>query len=121
VSADNFYEFAQDPETGRWWVWTAFASACEGEYRHRPRRSSDASFGTEMEAIEFAMGQYSEYGVSQVEWPGFEGPTLGEEFAEFFFANYFDGQVPGLLTVKPEHLMLDIGELLDDFMAGSDG
>ncbi len=67
MSADNYYCVSQDPDTERFIVWMGFAS-CEGsDFGPTP---DDPSFKTELDAIHYAMEQYSEYGVSTVEWPG---------------------------------------------------
>lgn len=66
MSADNYYDIAQCPEDGMWYVFMGFMS---DEQEARPSRQSE-SFATEDEAEEYAERRYTEYGVSGVEWPG---------------------------------------------------
>lgn len=68
MSADNFYVVAQRPDNGRWYAFMGFASD-DGDFE--PNLHEDWSFETELDALHWAMSEYSEYGVQSGEWPAY--------------------------------------------------
>lgn len=78
MSADNYYDIAQNPVDNRWYVYMGFMS---NEEIAQPRKNG-ISFETEYEAITYGFDDWTEYGCGTVDWPGFIEDTIEKEIDE---------------------------------------